>query len=73
LKNRNGHIKKSARSFMTTLSGGFIFYTKSQLRKFNNLNFKKNTHAGFAPNLVLFSNQVIACSSIGKNFSIPLD
>jgi glycosyltransferase involved in cell wall biosynthesis len=69
LKNRNGHIKKkSARSFMMNLADGFIFYTKSQLEEFNDLDFKKNTHAGFAPNSVLFSNQVIACSSIGKDF-----
>ncbi len=69
LLNRAGEQKRfSARQFMLKLANGSLFYTKGQMDAFKATPAGQSTISGYAPNAVVYADQVTHFSEAGRDF-----
>jgi glycosyltransferase involved in cell wall biosynthesis len=69
LLNRAGEVKAfSARQFMIQLADGALFYTYGQQQAFLATKLGKKATSGYAPNSVVYAEQVQAFSNVGQDF-----
>lgn len=69
LLNRAGEQKRfSARQFMLKLANGALFYTKGQMDAFKATPAGQSTISGYAPNAVVYADQVTHFSEAGRDF-----
>ena len=69
LFNRAGVAKRySARNLMLKIANGALFYTKGQMDSFKALRISANTISGYAPNSVIYANQVVSFDEAGTDF-----
>lgn len=69
LLNRAGEQKRfSARQLMLKLANGALFYTKGQMDAFRTTSIGQSTISGYAPNSVVYADQVTHFSEAGRDF-----
>jgi glycosyltransferase involved in cell wall biosynthesis len=69
LLNRAGEQKRfSARQLMLKLANGALFYTKGQMDAFRATSVGQSTISGYAPNSVVYADQVTYFSEAGRDF-----
>lgn len=69
LLNRAGEQKRfSARQFMLKLANGALFYTKGQMDAFRATSAGQATISGYAPNSVVYADQVTYFNEAGRDF-----
>lgn len=69
LLNRAGKQKRfSARQFMLKLANGALFYTKGQMDAFKATPAGQSTISGYAPNSVVYADQVTHFDEAGRDF-----
>lgn len=69
LLNRAGEQKRfSARQLMLKLANGALFYTKGQMDAFRATSIGQSTISGYAPNSVVYADQVTHFSEAGRDF-----
>ncbi len=69
LLNRAGEQKRfSARQLMLKLANGALFYTKGQMDAFRATSVGQSTISGYAPNSVVYADQVTHFNEAGRDF-----